>query len=329
MSAHYNTHPSLPLDQLELAPLSTISWSKLEANDPAETQRLLDACMQEGFFYLNLQGTQLVAKEYTLLDMMKNYFHQPHEVKMEDHSESVTDGCAFYLFCLPTYKLSDTADSRLSAGTLERASTLGTAARLALQISYQNLIEKSPEVPGTINKNYELVSNWVFNSQSITKTILSRLSDAFELQGSARFENNHREEKESTTTLVMLHYPQNSNADCGGLNPHTDVGSLTLLFTPQWGLQVWSPTKKDREWLWVEPRPGHAIVNVGDTLRFLSGKRLMSCVHRVLPTSGQNQEEDRYSIAYLIRAESDVTFKDSRRTITTARCCLEGCRRFW
>ncbi|KAJ7635340.1 2OG-Fe-II oxygenase family oxidoreductase [Roridomyces roridus] len=298
MSARYGSHPTIPIDELELAPLSTIAFHKLASGDAAEAQRLLDACATEGFFYLDLQGphpsSKMVADHEALLDVMKTYFDQPHEVKMEDNIESVTDGFK------PIGQFAGV--NRNSRDCYE-----------TLRVSYNHVVQKSPDMPTTIQKNLPLMADFVSNSQFITQTILTRLSDALKLRGAARFENSHRDEKPSTTTLVLLHYPKNSDADYSGHNKHTDIGSLTLLFTPQWGLQLWSPIKSEKSWLWVEPRPGHAVINVGDSLRFLSGKRLMSCLHRVVPTSGAGtcQAEDRYSIAYFLRPESSVDFEDA------------------
>lgn len=104
-----------------------------------------------------------------------------------------------------------------------------------------------------------------------------------------------------------------------GQNMHTDIGSLTLLFAQQWGLQVLCPTEArsqavnsgsvtdGMEWRFVEPRANHAIINVGDTLRFLSGNRLRSALHRALPLD----TGDRYSIAYFLRPSDDAQFEDS------------------
>ena len=89
---------------------------------------------------------------------------------------------------------------------------------------------------------------------------------------------------------------------------HTDVGTLTLLFAPQWGLQILSPSSSATGvWEFVEPRPGHAIINVGDTLRFLSGRRFRSALHRALPLS----EGSRYAASYFLRANDGVEFRDS------------------
>jgi len=138
-------------------------------------------------------------------------------------------------------------------------------------------------------------------------TIMSTLSTALQTAPTARFEQHHRDSHDSNTTLVLLRYPREITADCVGHNQHTDIGSLTLLFSRQWGLQILSPST--REWEWVAPLPGHAIINVGDSLRFLSEKKLASCMHRVVPVT-EMPVEHRYSIAYFLRPESEVIYED-------------------
>ena len=96
---------------------------------------------------------------------------------------------------------------------------------------------------------------------------------------------------------------------------HTDAGTLTLLFTKQWGLQVLTPA--DKEWEYVVPKPGHAIINVGDTLRCISNQRLRSAMHRVLPVGGK-MIEDRYSTAYFLRAGDDAIFRGTDGKDVTA-----------
>ncbi|KAF7364638.1 putative 2-oxoglutarate-dependent dioxygenase At3g49630 [Mycena venus] len=315
MSTHYTSHPTIPVNQLELAALPTIDFAKLTGGDASEAQRLLDACVTQGFFYLDLQGSdsssKILADQYALLDVMKNYFDQPHEVKMEDNIESVTDGFKPIGTFAGVNRNSRDCYETLRVIVNCFSSLVVFFEPLFSRSPTKNILNGSSKMPVTIQKNISLISNFVFDSHFITHTILARLSDALQLQGSARFESNHRDEKPSTTTLVLLHYPQNFDSEYSGHNKHTDIGSLTLLFTPQWGLQLLSPVEKAKSWLWVEPRPGHAVINVGDSLRFLSGKRFKSCLHRVVPTGGMFQEEDRYSIAYFLRPESDIDFEDS------------------
>lgn len=140
------------------------------------------------------------------------------------------------------------------------------------------MIEKSPRLPSSVQQNIELFDRFISLSHYLLKTLLISLSDVLGLDSIHRFEHSHREGQPTNTTLVLLRYPKNSDVQHVGHNKHTDIGSLTLLFSNQWGLQVMTPEKK--EWAFVQPRANHAVINVGDSLRFLSGKRLYSCFLR-------------------------------------------------
>lgn len=133
--------------------------------------------------------------------------------------------------------------------------------------------------------------------------------------GASRFENSHRNDQPSTTTLALMHYIPSDPAIAEkiGHQKHTDISSLTLLFSEQWGLQIRPPGA--REFGFVEPRKGCAIVNVGDSLRFASGHKMKSCIHRVVP---YDFTEHRYSIAYFLRAEDETMFTDSEGRYITA-----------
>lgn len=78
-----------------------------------------------------------------------------------------------------------------------------------------------------------------------------------------------------------------------------------------------SPTTS--EWEWAHTREGDSIVNAGATLRFLSGERLQSALHRVLPLTDKDSAHpyDRYSTAYL-RAAEDAVFVGNDGKKTTA-----------
>ena len=166
-----------------------------------------------------------------------------------------------------------------------------------------------------VEENLKLFDDFVSTAHFILKTLLDCLSDALGLKGLERLDNYHRDDVLSKSTLYFLHYPTGiQKADEVGQNMHTDIGSLTLLFAPQWGLQVLSPVSN--EWQYVEPKPGHAIINVADTLRFLSGRRFRSALHRVMPIEGVG---DRYSVSYFLRANNSTEFQDSDGADTSAK----------
>lgn len=75
-----------------------------------------------------------------------------------------------------------------------------------------------------------------------------------------------------------------------GLNPHTDIDTLTVLLQDETGgLQI---LKEDR-WVDVKPLPDSLVVNVGEALQVISNKRYKSVLHRV----NTNTERARSSIS--------------------------------
>lgn len=135
--------------------------------------------------------------------------------------------------------------------------------------------------------------------------------------GPSHLNRYHRSDCPSKSACAYLHYiPMDYTGGNAGHNMHTDYGTLTLVFAPQWGLQVLSPDSRgqttDLHWQWVEPRPGCAIVNVADVLRFLTEDKLRSAVHRVLPLP----DSDRYSVTYFLRPSDDSEFIDGAGKLT-------------
>jgi hypothetical protein len=161
----------------------------------------------------------------------------------------------------------------------------------------------------------KILENSIAGCNIVTKAILSALSTGLGLTGEARFENSHRNDRPSTTTLAMMHYiPSDPTVDKQvGHQKHTDISSLTLLFSEEWGLQVRPP--RAREFGFVKPKDGCAIINVGDSLRFASGHTMQSCIHRVMP---YDATQHRYSVAYFLRAEDATMFTDSEGRYITA-----------
>jgi len=161
----------------------------------------------------------------------------------------------------------------------------------------------------------KVLENAIAGSNIVTKAILSALSTGTGRTGADRFENLHRNDRPSTSTLAMMHYIPSDPATTKniGHQKHTDISSLTLLFSDQWGLQIRPPGS--RQFGFVAPKDGCAIINVGDSLRFASGHTMQSCIHRVVPL---HADEHRYSIAYFLRAEDQTMFTDSEGRYITA-----------
>ena len=177
-----------------------------------------------------------------------------------------------------------------------------------IQISRVGLLNRS-NLPDVVLQNIDLFEAFQLSAHYVLKTLLGSLSDAAGLQGNDLFESYHPDELPSKSTLFFLHHPASEALEdktARGHNAHTDVGSFTLLFTEQPGLQVLSPNTN--MWEYVVAKPGHAIINVADTLRFISKRRFRSALHRVLPPGGK-MSKDRYSAAYFLRASDSAVFK--------------------
>lgn len=187
-----------------------------------------------------------------------------------------------------------------------------------VKVSRDEIQRESPHIPRNIKNSADLktLENAISANNIIGKVILAALSTASSLTGSSRFENLHCNHRPSTSTLAMMHYiPSDPSKDGNvGHQKHTDISSLTVLFTEQWGLQIRPPGTK--EFGFVEPKQGQAIINVGDSLRFASGHEFQSCIHRVVP---YNYSEHRYSVAYFLRAEDETMFRDSEGRYVTSR----------
>lgn len=88
--------PSLLAADLPIAPLRTIRYSALQSGDPTEVGRLLEACIHEGFFYLDMtdgeENPAVLQKVDEMYDFMREWFGQPDEVKQEVLSSNYTDG---------------------------------------------------------------------------------------------------------------------------------------------------------------------------------------------------------------------------------------------
>ncbi|KAK7422153.1 hypothetical protein QQZ08_009621 [Neonectria magnoliae] len=282
------------------ADLTTIQFAELFDKSEVELQKLVESCEKHGFFYLDLKsaGSEKFWKDLFEIDSItKKWFSQPAEVKLKTPTVSLAHG----------FK---------AVGNQSGAVESLKDGFEALKIGKFEL-DGRWALPQVVQENQLLFDQFTAACHFISKLLLDCISDGLGLKGDARLESHHRDDCRSKSTLYFLHYPpQAQDPSQVGQNMHTDIGTLTILHAPQWGLQVFSPA--DGTWEYVEPRPGHALVNVGDTLRFLSNKRFKSALHRVLPLGGI-QNEDRYSISYFLRASDSTEFKDSDEDDSSAR----------
>ena len=180
--------------------------------------------------------------------------------------------------------------------------------------------------PDGVKDHWELLRDFIRQSHSLTTTILASLSTSLNLPNEHRFETHHQSSVPSTSIAALQHYPSTdlpSDTSVGHF-AHTDAGSLTVLFNSDWGLQAYSPASST--WQHVAPRANSAIINVGDALKFLSGFRLTSSLHRVVPwyrRLDKSSAGPRYATIFFLRPNNEAKLVDGDGVESSAGEWLE------
>ena len=114
--------------------------------------------------------------------------------------------------------------------------------------------------------------------------------------------------------LRLLHYPSVLNSELSWkktrIFPHSDLGSLTLLFQDSvGGLEIESPPSSGN-FISAKPIPRTVLVNVADIMERWSNGRWRSTIHRVVASSTNIDDNGmvkaRYSIPFFVLANPDT-----------------------
>ncbi|MCJ1285513.1 hypothetical protein MMC26_004853 [Xylographa opegraphella] len=286
------------LNEKSCASLQVISYADLVSCNNEALLRLYSAAIDDGFFYLDLTGTACPTILPDVADLMTasaDLFELPLSEKMKFDTNKL--GLLKNYGYKPIGRNTGVTEGKKDGHEL-------------YLIPRDILFGLDPSggtfsCPATLRKHDSLLKRFTTESHEICSMILASLSTTL---GQNCLTQQHRHDQLSTSTLALLKYPsQLLSEEPTGHIAHTDVGSLTLLFCNQGGLQVLHPALD--HWIDIPPMPGHAVVNIGDSLRHLSHRRLKSCLHRVMPHSS-DKAEGRYSIVYFLRPELEATFVD-------------------
>jgi len=172
-------------------------------------------------------------------------------------------------------------------------------------------------LPGTLNKkgesglppfwheHTEKVEAFKHKCHDLVIKLLVAFALAMDLPGRDFFAKAHQENVGKGNSLRMLMYPaRGSQPDTTGsrMQPHTDSGSVTLLFQQQPGLEVLGP---EGEWVKAPCIKDCILINLGDALSFWSGCQLKATLHRVT-FDGLPFDRERQSMAYFGTANPDT-----------------------
>lgn len=127
-----------------------------------------------------------------------------------------------------------------------------------------------------------LLNTYMRTAHSTGLLILSLLATRLGINPS-EITSRHRLEEKSGDLVRLTRGPPRARPEMPEIQTpsHTDFGSITLLMNWLGGLQVWSESARkagplepdsEGEWLWVKPKKGCAIINLGDAMvRFTNG----------------------------------------------------------
>lgn len=125
---------------------------------------------------------------------------------------------------------------------------------------------------------------------------------ALDLADREFFAKAHGEDEGDGNQFRLLWYPPRGNepnTNVTRMTPHSDSGSVTLLFQTCAGLEVEAPD--GRGWVAAPHLDDHILVNLGDALALWSGGQLKATKHRVT-FDGVPHNQERMTMAYFGKA---------------------------
>ncbi|KAK1976427.1 1-aminocyclopropane-1-carboxylate oxidase [Colletotrichum cereale] len=227
-----------------------------------------------------------------------NHLVQESEVGSED-AELVTISIGKIMNC----------DKVAEESLLRASKDLGFFYLDIFEHALQNAARDKPvNLPKSFQERRELIEATSQTLGNIGRVLLDSLSRSLKLEGKDNLAEHHRRGHASPTALGLLKYlPYMSQSEEVGHVSHTDIGSLSMVFSEVGGLQVYHPEKK--AWMFIKPKPGHTVCNIGDSTEFLSKNMLRSSLHRVIPHPAE-KDKSKLTVVYLMRPETDAVFVD-------------------
>ncbi|OTB03858.1 hypothetical protein M426DRAFT_73754 [Hypoxylon sp. CI-4A] len=296
-------YPPFP-DNVPTVDLQTISLAKVLDGDAAEQDRVFEACIGRGFFYLDLSNCETGETILHGADQIalagERFFQQPLDEKMKQNMGKNLFG----------YKYA-------GATVTDRAGTKDTAEFFC--VSKNDMVAPDERMarawPDGILRAKPMLAEYVRSAHGVGMAVLRILAarlgiDPVELTG------RHRIDELSGDHIRITKGPPRETEEMPEIQTpsHTDFGTVTVLMNWLGGLQVWSESDRKAqlgdgepqgsgEWLWVQPKRGCAIINLGDAaVRFTNGA-VCSGRHRVVPSPGAQGRWTRYSVVYFVRPE--------------------------
>ncbi|KIW17007.1 hypothetical protein PV08_04198 [Exophiala spinifera] len=291
--------PPFPSD-VPVADISTVDFDLLSEGDPEQARILLHSCQNYGFFYLSNHHVD----SRFMFSLADAVFSLPPEEKLRydmgttGHYYGYKRSGAMFVDDKGTKDHSEFYNiSKDEVLGIQQSASTGTSSSTTANHQHPQVV---------LNRFRELTT-FMRSCHSVTSAITASLGKSLGLP-EGLLESLHKLERPSVDQARITCAPPIKPSGTITLGEHTDFGSVTVLFNQLGGLQVLAPNKRD--WEYVRPRPGCAVINLGDSLVKLLGGRLYSAVHRVVAPPGTQGDSVRHSVVYFSRPNSDVKLRD-------------------
>ncbi|KAK9423866.1 hypothetical protein SUNI508_03882 [Seiridium unicorne] len=308
-------YPPFP-EGLPTVELETLSLDQLLKGNADVQDRLFQVCKGRGFFYLDLQGSEVGDVILEGAQQIARVGEETFELPLDEKMKYTQGKGARTLF---GYKY-------VGATVTDKAGTKDTAE--FFNVAKNDMIvpdeKMKHEWPAPVLEAKPLFRSYISTAHSIGMLLLGILAQKLGVDAAA-ITSQHRIEEPAGDHVRITRGPPRKTEDMPEIQTpsHTDFGTITLLMNWLGGLQVWSDSARKAElndgqpdsageWLWVKPQKGCAIINLGDAaVKFTNGV-LCSGRHRVIPSPGAQGTWPRYSIVYFVRPEDKCVLKQLR-----------------
>jgi isopenicillin N synthase-like dioxygenase len=303
-----NEYPPFP-DGLPTIDLETISLHKIQNGDRAEQDRMFEACKNWGFFYLELAHSEQGEFIHRNADEVARVAEQTMALPLEEKQKYCPRDREIF-----GYK-------RAGQTKVDKDKTPDTAE--FFNVAKNEMIVPDAAMqrawPAPILASKTLCAEYCRTAHAVGLQMLEMLTTRLGIDPD-EIRARHAFAAPAGDHIRMTRGPPRKTAAMPEIQTpsHTDFGTITILMNWLGGLQVYSAPNRvlgnldfeeGGEWKWVRPKPGCAIINLGDAaVKFTNGV-LCSGRHRVVPAPGEQGLWPRYSIVYFVRPINECRLK--------------------
>jgi isopenicillin N synthase-like dioxygenase len=287
--------------------IGTIDVQKLAAGDTEEVKRLMDCATTRGFLYLSNHGVANEVMEGTVARAYA-FFDMPDTAKQCMHMSTITSS---------RYRGYTRFGEEVTKGKRDLKETIDVGIdgkaqqpREGHDEEFLAMIAPNPwaeakermsdeDNKATVEALAQSLDTYVHQVSSVGDVVMTAIAKGLDLSSPDFFEPYFDLDRHDAFRIARCcYYPARevSTEKEYGIGPHTDVGTLVLLYSDNRGLQAQDTESSD--WIDVTPSKNESgesklILNFGDVMEKWTSGRIKATPHRVI---NQTPNETRLSL---------------------------------